>query len=129
VKTPLWLTKEVALKFHARLLEEFGGAHGLRDEGLLDSALGRPQHLFIYGKPTMFQLAASYASALVRNHPFVDGNKRIGFACAVLFLEINGYRFVGSEADAVINTLGLAARKIDEAAYAKWLRANSKRSH
>jgi death-on-curing protein len=106
-------------------LAEFGGLRGLRDAGLLDSALARPHQLLAYGKPTAFDLAAAYAYGLIRNHPFLDGNKRIGFTAAVAFLELNGCRFAASEADATLKTLALAARELDEAGYAAWLRENS----
>jgi death-on-curing protein len=127
MKAPVWILRETALALQERLLAEFGGAPGVRDEGLLDSALARPENLLAYGKPTVFDLAAGYAHGLVRNHPFIDGNKRIAFTCAVLFLELNGYRFAAAEAEAVIKTLALAARDLDEAGYAAWLKANSKR--
>jgi len=128
MKLPKWVLRETVLALHERLLAEFGGRDNLRDEGLLDSALGRPQQLFAYGKPDLFDLAAAYAFGLVRNHPFVDGNKRIGLTTAILFLELNGCRFTASEADATLNTLALAAGELSEAGYSKWLKANSKRS-
>jgi death-on-curing protein len=93
---------------------------------MLESALSRPVNQFAYGSPTLTELAAAYAYGLVRNHPFVDGNKRIGFATAVLFLELNGYKFTASEVDATIQTLALAAHDLDEVGYAVWLAANSK---
>ena len=123
---PVWLLREAVLAIHERLLAEFGGAAGVRDEGLLDSALGRPQNLYAYGKPSMFDLAAAYAFGVVKNHPFVDGNKRTGFTIAVMFLERNGGTFTASEADATIQTLALAAGDRDESDYAAWLRANCK---
>lgn len=128
MKKPVWVSREVVLAFHDRLLAEHGGSAGIRDEGLLDSALGRPRNLLAYGKPSLFDLAASYGFGLVKNHPFVDGNKRIGFATAGLFLELNGYRFAASEVDVVLRTLALAAGEMSEAAYAEWLKANSKRA-
>jgi len=128
MKAPVWVLRETVLALHERLLAEFGGASGVRDRGLLDSALARPEHLRAYGKPAVFQLAASYAFGIVKNHAFVDGNKRTGFAVAVLFLELNGHRFEAAEADATIQTLALAADAIDEAAYAAWLKANSRRA-
>jgi len=115
-------------RLRARLLAEFGGSSGVRDGGLLDSTLARPESLLAYGKPSVFELAASYAFGLVKNHPFIDGNKRTGFATAVLFLELNRQRFQASEADAVIQTLALAAGAIDEAAYAAWLKGNTRRA-
>ena len=128
MKKPVWLLKETVLALHDRLLGEFGGLSGLRDEGLLDSALARPENPFAYGKPTIFDLAASYAFGLVKNHPFIDGNKRIGFAAATVFLEINGCRFQAAEADATIQTLALAAGALDEVQYSAWLKTNSKRA-
>lgn len=125
---PVWVLRETVLAVQEELLGQFGGSAGLRDNHLLDSALARPQHRFAYGKPTLFDLAASYGFGLVKNHPFVDGNKRIGFTMAVLFLELNGYRFEAEEADAVVRTLALAAGEMSEAACAKWLKANSKRA-
>jgi death-on-curing protein len=128
VKEPQWVLRETILALQERLLAEFGGLRGLRDEGLFDSALSRPQQLFAYGKTNLFDLAAAYCFGLVGNHPFLDGNKRIGFTTAVLFLELNGYHFTASEADATIKTLALAARDLDEAAYTAWLKANSRKS-
>jgi death-on-curing protein len=128
MKRPVWLLRETVLALHEQLLAEFGGSADIRDEGLLDSALARPENLFHYGKPTIFDLAASYGFGLVRNHPFVDGNKRIGFAVAVLFLEINGYRFHATEADATVRTLALAAGEMDETAYAAWLKSNTRKA-
>lgn len=92
--------------------------------GLLDSALARPQNLHAYGEGDAAALAAAYAFGIVRNHPFVDGNKRIGFITAVVFLEANGLRFAGREADVVVQTLALAASEIGEAEFAAWLREN-----
>ncbi len=126
MKTPVWLLKEAVAAAHERLLSEFGGAAGLRDEGLLDSALGRPENLYGYGKPAIFELAAAYAFGVVKNHPFVDGNKRTGFTIAVMFLDLNGQMLKASEVDATIQTLALAAGELGEAGYADWLRANCK---
>ena len=127
MKAPVWVLDETVLAFHEQLLALHGGATGLRDRGLLDSALARRRNLFVHEKATVFALAASYAFGLVKNHPFVDGNKRIGFAVGVLFLELNGLRFEAEEADAAVQTLGLAAGAIKEAEYAAWLEANSRR--
>ena len=113
---------------HEQSLAQFGGSAGGRDEGLMDSALGKPQNLFAYGKPSLFDLAASYAFGLMKNHPFIDGNKRAGFVVAVLFLELNGYKFQATEVDAALHTLALAAGEMSETAYAEWLKANSKRA-
>jgi death-on-curing protein len=128
MKLPVWVLRETVLTLHEQSLAEFGGAAGIRDEGLLDSALAKPENLFAYGKPTLFELAASYGFGLVKNHPFVDGNKRVGFIVAVVFLELNGYRFQATEAEAAVRTLALAAGEISEADFAAWLKANSRRA-
>lgn len=124
MKRPTWVLPEVVLAFHERLLAEHGGSFGIRDAGLLDSALARPQNLLAYGSPTLCELAAAYAFGLMKNHPFIDGNKRIGFATAVLFLELNGFHFRATEVDVVLRTLALAAGEMTEASYAEWLNAN-----
>jgi death-on-curing protein len=128
MKGPVWVSRETVLALHDQLLAEFGGATGLRDEGLLASALSRPEHLFTYGKPSVFDLSASYAFGLVKNHAFIDGNKRVGFLVAALFLEINGWRLHADEADAAVRTFALAAGAMDEAEYAAWLKANAGRA-
>ncbi|WP_245846410.1 type II toxin-antitoxin system death-on-curing family toxin [Prosthecobacter debontii] len=118
--------KETVLALHEQSLHEHGGSSGIRDDGLLDSALGKPQNLFAYGHPNLFDLAAGYAYyGLVKNHPFLDGNKRTGFVTAVLMLELNGFCFQATEADAAIRTLALAAGEMTESGYAAWLEANS----
>lgn len=122
---PAWVSRAVVLALHERLIAEFGGEDGLRDMGLLESALARPMHLRAYANPTLAELAACYAYGLVKNHPFVDGNKRIGFTTAVLFLEINGCAFTAGQVDAVIQTLALAAGALSESGYAAWLAANT----
>lgn len=127
MKTPVWVLQETVLALHEQSLAEFGGASGVRDEGLLDSALHKPENLFAYGTPTLFDLAASYGFGLVKNHPFIDGNKRAGFVVAVVFLELNGYRFQAPEAEAAVRTLALAAGEMSEAEFAAWLKANSRR--
>jgi death-on-curing protein len=127
VKTPVWVRTETVLAVHDQLIARFGGSPGVRDPGLLESALARPENLHAYGRPTVFDLAASYGFGIVKNHPFVDGNKRTGFTVAVLFVELNGFRFVATEADATIQTLALAAGELGEAEYAAWLKASSRR--
>ena len=127
-KEPIWIEERDVLAIHDRLLAVHGGAPGLRDEGLLQSALARPhQHYAYAGRPGMVEIAALYTAGIVRNHPFVDGNKRAGFVTGVLFLELNGFSFIASEEDATQAVMGLAAGTLDEAAYTAWLRANSKR--
>ena len=122
---PVWLDREDCLAMHEKLIERFGGLQGIRDEGLLDSALNKPLHVFNYGKPTVFELAASYALGIVKNHPFLDGNKRTGFVAAALFIEANGFSFQATEEEAVLETLALAAGERAEADYAAWLAQNS----
>ncbi len=127
MKEPYWLTREECLALHEMMVAQYGGALGLRDEFLLESALAKPQNVFAYGHPTMADLAASYATGIVKNHPFLDGNKRTGFMMGAGFLERNGFEFFASEADAAIRTLALAAGEMTESAYAAWLETNSKR--
>ncbi len=122
---PVWVAREAVLAVHEQLLAEFGGDSGVRDRGLLDSALSRPENKFAYEKPTLFELAAAYAFGIVKNHPFADGNKRTGFTAAIMFLERNSMRFNAGEADAVIRTLALAAADMTETGYARWLAENS----
>jgi death-on-curing protein len=128
MKTPVWVLRETVLTLHEQSLAEFGGPAGIRDEGLLDSALGKPENLFACGKPTIFDLAASYGFGLVKNHPFIDGNKRAGFVTAITFLELNGYRFQATEAEAAVRTLALAAGEMTEAEFSAWLKKNSRRA-
>ncbi len=122
---PEWIEKETVLGLHEQSLNDHGGLPGIRDEGLLDSALGKPINVFAYGHPTLFDLAASYVYGLVKNHPFMDGNKRTGFITGILMIELNGYHFTAGEADAAVRTLALAAGEMTEAAYAAWLESNS----
>jgi death-on-curing protein len=125
VKEPVWIDEDDALALHDRLLALDGGAAGLRDDALLKSALARPQQRFAYGEaPDIIDLATAYTAGIVRNHPFVDGNKRIGFVVGILFLELNGYRFTASEEDAAQAVLELAAGSLDETGYNAFLRAN-----
>jgi death-on-curing protein len=125
VKRPFWVERATVLIGHAESLAAHGGASGIRDAGLLDSALARPLNLNAYDPDAYAAaMAAAYAFGIIRNHPFVDGNKRTAFLTAALFLELNGFRFVASEADVIIRTLALAASEIGEAEFAAWLREN-----
>lgn len=125
---PVWIEERDALALHDRLIGLDGGAAGVRDSGLLKSALVRPQQLHVYGdKPSIIDMAAAYTTGIVRNHPFVDGNKRTGFVVGVLFLEMNGYRFIATEEAAAQAVLSLAAGTLDETAFAMWMRANARR--
>ena len=122
---PNWVDRQVLIAIQNELLNRFGGLAGIRDEGLLDSAINKPKNLFAYGQPTVFELAASYAMGLVKNHPFLDGNKRIGFMAAYVFLGANGWSLEATEEEAVLETLALAAGERAEADYAAWLARNS----
>lgn len=119
-----WIPKTSVLGAHAMSLRAFGGARGLRDEGLLESALARPENLVAYGAPDVFALAAAYASGIVRNHPFVDGNKRTAFLTCVLFLRLNGEELVAPEHEATAIMLALASSAVSEAEFALWLKEN-----
>jgi death-on-curing protein len=126
VKEPVWIDERDALALHDRLLALHGGAVGLRDDGLLKSALARAQQYFAYAEsPDIVDMAAAYTWGIVRNHAFVDGNKRTGFVVGVLCLELNGYRFSASEEDAAQVVLELASGNLDEAGYIAFLRANA----
>jgi death-on-curing protein len=125
-KRPLrWLSKKTILAVHHALLRDHGGATGIRDEGLLDSALARPQQLAHYERgSTVFRLAAAYAFGLASNHPFVDGNKRVALTAAAVFLEINGFELVAPEPMAVVAFTDLAAGELTEDELAHWLKDN-----
>jgi len=122
-----WINKQALRLLHDESLAEHGGAAGLRDEGLLDSALARPLNLNAYGTPDFADLAASYAIGLAKNHAFVDGNKRTALLATGLFLHLNGYRLSVSQADATLTMLAVAAGEMDEASFADWLRRNCRK--
>jgi death-on-curing protein len=122
----IWIERAVMLAVHDEQLAEHGGAIGLRDEGLFDSALARPQNLAAYGSPDHADLAAAYGVGLAKNHAFIDGNKRTAFVAVELFLALNDHDLVASDADCVLTMLAVAAGELDEAAFASWIRANSK---
>lgn len=127
MKEPIWVEEADVFAIHDRVLALHGGGAGVRDETLLQSALARPrQHDAYADPPGIIDMAALYIAGVVRNHPFIDGNKRTGFVIGVLFLEMNGYRFVASEEDATQAILALAAGTLDEAGFAAWTRANAK---
>jgi len=121
---PKWLGVEAVLVMHEEQLAEHGGAVGVRDLGLLDSALARPRNAWSYGESDLVALAALYAAGVMRNHPFVDGNKRTGFLAAYAFLYVNGLEIVADEAEVIVQCLSLAASEIGEAEFAAWLREN-----
>lgn len=127
-KEPVWIETRDVLAIHDRLLALHGGASGLRDGGLLESALARPRQHHVYAdSPDLVEMAALYTEGVVRNHPFVDGNKRTGFVICVLFLELNGFEFKASEEDATQAVTSLAASSLDKAGYGAWLRENVRR--
>lgn len=117
-----WVDKQALLLLHGESLAEHGGAAGMRDYGLLDSALARAENLAAYGAPDVADLAAAYGSGISQNHPFVDGNKRAAFLSIGLFLALNGYRLVATQAEATIAMLSLAAGELEEVEFAGWLR-------
>lgn len=122
-----WLKDEVLIAVHDEQLAEHGGAEGIRDPGLLSSALARPKNLAEYEKPSAFDLAAAYAAGIIRNHPFLDGNKRTGFLAAYMFLALNGWELVAPEADAAVVVLDLASGKLDEVHFSVWLKENTEK--
>ena len=120
-----WVSRAVVLAIHDEQLAEHGGASGVRDEGLLDSALARPRHALEYNRDAHIGLvAAAYALGLARNHPFVDGNKRLSFVVTETFLLLNGYRLAAEDADCLHVWLAMASRTLDDKAFTAWLRAN-----
>jgi len=124
---PRWISKKALLLLHEESLSEFGGARGLRDEGLLESALARPCNIHAYHPAaTLAELAASCCYGIVKNHAFVDGNKRAAFLSIGLFLAVNGYRLTASQVDAIETMLGAAAGTVSEPELALWIARNSK---
>jgi len=125
VNEPVWLLDAAVLIAHEISLANFGGAEGVRDFNLLESVLARPKNLFAYKQPNLFELAATYTSGIVRNHPFVDGNKRTGFLAGAAFLELNGLELSASEPEATRIILGVAAGDVDDTQLAGWFRENT----
>lgn len=121
---PIWLTRELVEAIHFKQLKLFGGPAGLRDEGALESALGRPRNRWGYDEGDLAALAAAYAFGIARNHPFVDGNKRASLLALVTFLGLNGIDFVADEAEAVVIIRSVAAGEVDEIGLARWIRDN-----
>ena len=119
---PVWVGEAVVLAMHGRLLAEHGGVPGVRDIALLESALARPQQLLAYGDPDLYDLAAAYAAGIVRNHPFVDGNKRTAFMTAYIFLARNELQLIAPEVDAAQMVNALATNELKEGDFAAWLR-------
>jgi death-on-curing protein len=126
VKAPKWLRKDTIIAVHQKTLLEQGGAPGIRDEGLLESALARPINILEYAlEPNLFDLAAAYGFGIASNHPFIDGNKRVAFYASVGFLRINGVYLKAGEADAAVTFVALAAGELSEEELASWFRNNS----
>jgi death-on-curing protein len=127
VSDPIWVSRAALELLHDESLKEHGGAEGLRNSGLLDSALARAQNLFAYVPVSdVCGLAACYAFDVVKNHPFVDGNKRAAFIAAGLFLQMNGARLHAERAEAVLVMLDLASGELTELQFAEWLRKNTR---
>jgi death-on-curing protein len=124
VTEPEWLDIEIMLDVHAEQLALFGGADGVRDSGLLESALARPINKFAYGETDLASLAAAYAFGVAKNHPFVDGNKRVAFASLIVFLGLNGIDFAPLPEAATAIMLSLAAGEVSEESLARWIRDN-----
>jgi death-on-curing protein len=121
----VWLSRDLILAIHDEQLAEHGGPTGLRDAGLLDSALARPLNRAGYAEPDVSELAAVYALAIARKHPFVDGNKRTAFVALELFLRLNGRLFTATDAQAVVMTLAMAAGEVDDAEFTAWVRLHT----
>lgn len=124
----VWLTGELVKTFHALQLKQFGGPPGVRDEGALESALGRPVNRIAYAEDgariDLAELAAAYAFGIAKNHPFIDGNKRAALLALITFLGLNDIDFIADEAEAVVMIRGLAAGEIDESGLTRWIRDN-----
>ncbi|KQU78556.1 MULTISPECIES: type II toxin-antitoxin system death-on-curing family toxin [unclassified Rhizobacter] len=121
----IWLDRAAIQAIHEEQLAEHGGGTGVRDEGLMDSALARPQQLAYYGTPDAAAVAAAYGFGLARNHPFVDGNKRTAFVAAELFLALNGFDLIADDEECVLTVLALASGTLTEEAFATWIRQNT----
>ncbi|MGB3694927.1 MAG: type II toxin-antitoxin system death-on-curing family toxin [Spirulinaceae cyanobacterium] len=123
--SPVWIEALVVIAIHSRQLEQHGGSEGIRDEGLLESALFRPKNQFNYGNPTIFDLAAAYGYGLTNNHPFIDGNKRTSYIVMRTFLRLNGYNLQASAIDKYETWIRLANNQINEAELASWIEEKS----
>lgn len=120
-----WIAKQLLVTLHDESLVLHGGASGIRDENLLDSALNRAMNLALYGEPDFAELAAAYGVGLAKNHAFVDGNKRVAFLAVGLFLALNGYKLKATQVDATLTMLAVAGGEMLETDFATWIRANS----
>jgi death-on-curing protein len=124
VNEPIWLDVEILIDLHAEQLALFGGPDGIRDQGMLESALGRPNNKFAYGETDLAALAAAYAFGIARNHPFVDGNKRAAFGALIVFLGLNDVDFLAPPECATAIILSLASGEVDEDGLTRWIRDN-----
>jgi death on curing protein len=122
---PIWIPREMVLAMHLRQLAEHGGGQGVRDDGLLDSALQRPQNKLAYETPDLVELAAAYAFGIARNHPFIDGNKRTALVTSFTFLYVNGLKVVTSQEENTKKFMALAAGAIEEKELADWFKQNT----
>ncbi|QPJ61366.1 MAG: type II toxin-antitoxin system death-on-curing family toxin [Candidatus Nitronauta litoralis] len=129
MKEPIWINPKLVLLFHEQLIVEHGGQAGIRDQGLLKAAMARPEQIFSNGEPDLFDLAAAYTSEIIRNHPFIDGNKRTAFLVGAHFLEINGQNLIAPEAETTQAILDLVTKKLSEEDFAIWLMENSKKKN
>jgi death on curing protein len=120
-----WIDEEIALMLHQMSIQNYGGLDGIRDIGLLQSALAPPKNIAAYGAEDVYLLAASYGFGIARNHPFLDGNKRTAFLCTIAFLRTHGVTFKASQAEAAATFIELAAGNLSENGLATWLRNNS----
>lgn len=125
--TPVWIPRDLVLAMHLRQLSEHGGGTGVRDSGMLESALSRAEHKLADGTPDLFDLAAAYAYGIARNYPFVDGNKRTALVASFTFLYINGYAVTTSQDKNVTAFVALASGELQEDALAKWFRENTRK--
>ena len=125
MSTWVWLSADVLRAVHDEQLAEHGGAAGVRDEGLFESAMARAGNLAHYGQPDFAELAAAYGCGLARNHPFIDGNKRTAFVAVELFLDCNGYSLSAEDVDCVLTMLAVASATLDEARFADWIRRHA----
>lgn len=122
---PIWIPREMVLAMHLRQLAEHGGGQGVRDDGLLDSALQRPQNKLAYESPDLAELAAAYAFGIARNHPFIDGNKRTALVTSFTFLYVNGLKVITSQEENTKKFMALAAGTIEEKELADWFKQNT----
>ena len=123
----IWVREDVVVAMHSEQIAEHGGSPGIRDAGLLSSALARPQNKVAYSNSSVFDLAAAYAFGIISNHPFVDGNKRTGFLAVYVFLDLNGWDLMAAEAEVVAAVLAIAVREMDEAGFSNWLKDHSQK--